>query len=132
MELNTTHLSTANFLQLKEYNSCARFFVFCILKLLPLCTAKVRPSEGGSLHPEEAAPGLPAVLLCPQCAAVPQENSHAGAYAGLHAGTGRVSVVSLTWLTRLEHRLCNFRNLKLCLKIIVKNESCQKNKTQHC
>lgn len=60
-----------------------------------LCSAEVGPGEGGGLHPEEAAPGLAAVLLCPQRAAVPQENSHAGANAGLHAGTGSVSVASL-------------------------------------
>lgn len=53
------------------------FLRICILNPRPVWTAEVRLGEGGGLHPEEAAPGLPAVLLRPQRSAVPQENSNA-------------------------------------------------------
>lgn len=44
--------------------------------------------EGGGLYQEEAAPGLTAVLLCPQCPAVSQESRDAGTHVGLHTSTG--------------------------------------------
>lgn len=53
-----------------------------------MLVAEGRPGEGGGLHPEEAAPGLPAVLLRPQRPAVPQESSHARTDVRLHSGTG--------------------------------------------
>ena len=54
-----------------------------------LCPGEGGPGEGGGVHPEEAAPGVHAVLLRPQRPAVPQEGGHAGAHAGLHPSTGR-------------------------------------------
>ncbi len=54
----------------------------------PVWTGEIRPGEGGGVHQKEAAPGLTAVLLHPQCPAVPQESSNARTYARLHTGTG--------------------------------------------
>lgn len=59
-------------------------------------TAEVRPGEGGGLHETEAAPGLTAILLRPQCPAVSQESSYAGTHARLHTGTGTEIQTSLS------------------------------------
>lgn len=68
-------------------------------------TAEVGHGEGSGLHPQEAAPGLSAVLLRPQRPAVPQEDSHAGAHAGLHTGSGAAAEQSHTEWIRVTQYL---------------------------
>lgn len=54
----------------------------------PVWTAEGRLGEGGGVHQEEAAPGVAAVLLRPQCLAVQEESSYARTHARLHSGSG--------------------------------------------
>lgn len=54
----------------------------------PVWTAEGRLGEGGGIHQEEAAPGVAAVLLRPQCLAVQEESRYARTNARLHSGSG--------------------------------------------
>lgn len=79
----------------------------------PVWTAEGRLGEGGGIHQEEAAPGVAAVLLRPQCLAVQEESRYARTNARLHSGSGTELLLDLSTMSSLimsAFKICKSRS----------------------